>query len=434
LITTSNVSKLFNSNKSIGKRYFARVSVPKVPMQNGVPMDPWLFEKPPTPFKIDKSIRLHFNPSKQISPFGLLDKEQLVNINEADIGRFVVFEKEDIEKYFPEGTVGDYHKRDDILIHKGKRTGFLLREETIKIMERLNAARENKFAGPDDKYSLIYGLNGSGKSGVLNPIIPFARMQGWIVIVIRSGFELVSGYRIYESERVPGMYDNPGGAVPTIRGLLHCHKEQLSKLPLKGNFEINGFQRGENPTLATLLEFGLKKDRASCDVLFHFKNEISQVTEYPILVVADTVSAFAAPKADFYDPTYEHKFDVRFLHPNSLTLVQIWKDFAKHGIKNGHYVAATGHQNRDQRFFETKYTNFIEREKAAGIKGIFELPVLRKGEFDSWMSYLDHFKYFKREVPGGERDYVYHMCGGIGSDILKYSRVIVPYVEGIVEQ
>jgi hypothetical protein len=48
------------------------------------------------------------------------------------------------------------------------------------------------------------------------------------------------------------MYDNPGGgkiiyyqniyflAVPTIRGLLHCHKEQLSKLPLKGNFEING--------------------------------------------------------------------------------------------------------------------------------------------------------------------------------------------------
>jgi len=126
--------------------------------------------------------------------------------------------------------------------------------------------------------------------------------------------------------------------------------------------------------------------------------------------------AFFAPKSGFYDPRELKKFYTPYLPPRLLSLVQIFSKFWN--MKNGYFVAATSDISKPKHLFRKS------RWASKNQVNIVEVPALRKDEFDSFMGYCDRFGHFKRDVPGGERELVYYMCGGRIKDIMKYSGVM----------
>lgn len=54
------------------------------------------------------------------------------------IGKVLVLKKEDIEKYFPEGLLGEFKKKDHQLIHKGEKVGFLIRQESVNTISAIH--------------------------------------------------------------------------------------------------------------------------------------------------------------------------------------------------------------------------------------------------------------------------------------------------------
>ncbi|KAF4658458.1 hypothetical protein FOL46_006949 [Perkinsus olseni] len=99
----------------------------------------------------------------------------------SDVGRFLRLPRDELMELLPEGMGGEL-PRDIMLIKSRQRDlGIMLRKVTLEIMRQLQCLRDK----PSFQHArgwLLDGKKGSGKSGVLNFIVCWARLNGWLVV------------------------------------------------------------------------------------------------------------------------------------------------------------------------------------------------------------------------------------------------------------
>jgi len=279
---------------NIQKRTFAK-EIKTIAFEGNKYDDPWDTSAKPTyrgktPFPT--STFLPYLPSLPISNFAPLENEKRLRIDSDAIGKVVILDKAEIGKFFPEGLLGEFKKKDSDLVHKGQRVGFLIRQEAVTTINSMH----NHFWTQSNHRTLLHGVDGSGKSGVLSSIIYWARSHGYLVLVVRNGRDITHGSMIEQSVREPELYDTVEPAYNIITGFNQCHKNQLSQIKLKTQFTLPGFKRHDQSTVGDLVQFGVKHKQMSCDVLFYLKGELELTTEFPVLVAVDDISSFFCTK------------------------------------------------------------------------------------------------------------------------------------------
>ncbi|KAF4687733.1 hypothetical protein FOZ60_003562 [Perkinsus olseni] len=99
----------------------------------------------------------------------------------SDVGRFMRLPRDELMELLPEGMGGEL-PRDIMLIKSRQRDlGIMLRKVTLEIMRQLQCLRDK----PSFQHArgwLLDGKKGSGKSGVLNYVVCWARLNGWLVV------------------------------------------------------------------------------------------------------------------------------------------------------------------------------------------------------------------------------------------------------------
>eukprot|EP01114_Cavostelium_apophysatum_P018137 TRINITY_DN5543_c0_g1_i1.p1 TRINITY_DN5543_c0_g1~~TRINITY_DN5543_c0_g1_i1.p1 ORF type:complete len:518 (-),score=113.22 TRINITY_DN5543_c0_g1_i1:283-1836(-) len=347
---------------------------------------------------------------------------QDLKLEQPSIGRFEAFTSADIAKYFPEGFAGRYAEQSlrikKTKAEKAEAVDLLVRQEFLKLVQEVQSNADSNFT----KYShkILHGQPGVGKSGVLNHLVYWARKNNYIVVFAKDLGQFIDGQGIQESFLFPNVYGQQDRAVALCKALLDAHADKFSKIPLRTSFTIKGFKRTPTSTVADLLNWGANPPKheghvvpISSDVIFQFRQELNEITEYPVLIVADGINKLYWRGSRFYDPDIQSAINPRQLLEEDLVLASCFKDFQKHGLKRGMYVGALTSEVPDTRFramFFENSTNFYPVRVAP----------LRKKELYNIIDYFEDNKYISSKVPTGTRDYLDTFFGGRGHEVFKY--------------
>jgi len=149
---------------------------------------------------------------------------------------------------------------------------------------------------------LLTGGSGSGKSVVLGQLIHWARTQGWLALVVPSGWRFANwSPMIVPSQHIPDMFEDPFESTDVLQSFVNGHSRALlESIPIREKVASERWNNAQN--LAQLLDAALDDDRFEerSTALFDIIQELSTCVEAPCLVAVDEIETFFAPYIDHY--------------------------------------------------------------------------------------------------------------------------------------
>eukprot|EP01111_Echinosteliopsis_oligospora_P007477 TRINITY_DN2259_c0_g1_i1.p1 TRINITY_DN2259_c0_g1~~TRINITY_DN2259_c0_g1_i1.p1 ORF type:complete len:469 (+),score=108.40 TRINITY_DN2259_c0_g1_i1:34-1440(+) len=269
---------------------------------------------------------------------------------DARSSKLLYYSDADIEKYFPEGLAGRLTRNEFTEFPK---KAILVRPVVEDVVAWCDEWRRKQFIGrqkDEDYYVLLDGPRGVGKSTALNPIVHWARLEGWLVVFIPDGPKWISTGHLGKCRANPKWFSQPELGVDWTKKLLQVHEDKLTNIPLRTTFIIDDFdpqgpkfivKQGDGKTIVDLLKFGLQYPELCGDCIWHFKRELAVVTEYPVLVVVDGINALMHG-TNYGDPVDPYIFSPN-LPAERLTLSRAFNNLRHHGLANGLVVATVSY-------------------------------------------------------------------------------------------
>eukprot|EP01088_Endostelium_zonatum_P010600 TRINITY_DN240_c1_g1_i1.p1 TRINITY_DN240_c1_g1~~TRINITY_DN240_c1_g1_i1.p1 ORF type:complete len:658 (-),score=136.52 TRINITY_DN240_c1_g1_i1:36-2009(-) len=325
------------------------------------------------------------------------DDEDEDDMEEPSIGVYenLLFDKEVIDRYLPEGTSGytlddptkpeiDYQRPDRVGKNVRSTEIFLFRKPAYEAISRIQKRLEEGFSG-DNEAIMLVGERGSGKSITMNQIVLWARRNGWLVLWVPNG-EAWTGRdkdpeidnRIKRGVHKYHLFEQPHVAQRWARNLIKAHKTQWKNCRIKGTYEENidfvfkpAHHDKTKPTLeqvikgspqvpATLydlLDFAANNTYHACEAIQLFRRELNMVTEYPILIAIDGYNRLHDGSPMFFDPDIEGFWPAK-LHAQRLVLSHIFGDPKDHGLINGTMVCSMTNSGTGFEVDEEYFTDF----------------------------------------------------------------------------
>jgi type II secretory pathway pseudopilin PulG len=331
--------------------------------------------------------------------------------SEDTVGCYLVFSDKDIKKYFPEGL----SKRLLTEEFKGtKMNAVLLRPQTLKIIKDLKVSQERHFVKEDTPPSnILYGYRGCGKSTILDQVVFWARRSGWLVVYIKA-HELFNtpGY-LEKSKLIPNKWDAPVTSVMFLNHIFDAHADKLKQIRLKNEIRLPKFK---GTTLFDLVEYGAALEQYAADACVYFRNELSRVIEFPVLIAIDDYNVMWNRSLVFDNPE-SRRYIPEPLMTSDLTLASLFFNaHSDHKLANGTFVGATTE-------------NFVTRNmhiallNQPGKEWLFVPPYTRE-EFETVMNHYKHTSWVLTDFPQSMRDYLYQLSAGFPRDLWKYTRTM----------
>jgi len=259
----------------------------------------------------DKNVRSQpgsqLKAQKNVAPLLSLSKHysasSLDSISKADVGKYV---KLPSLKLLPEGLCGNTADEFDLT----NENSVQIREQTVNLLSKLRAFAKGDGKTTLDPFMLVEGVRGCGKSTLLNTAALYARENGWIVMFAKNPRDWISekhalefgtntALAVFPSEVSKGKFGQPNLAVQLLKEIQSAHGDVLQKLPQKREYLHQLYQRKEgeklHKSLGTIIERGIRFPVHASNCLYDLRMELSLVTEYPVLIVADQFNSIYWP-------------------------------------------------------------------------------------------------------------------------------------------
>ncbi|KAF1323611.1 Atp-dependent dna helicase snf21, partial [Globisporangium splendens] len=273
--------------------------------------------------------------------------------------KFFAFMKETQEKLLPEGHMENTF---DLVGHRH----VMLRDNTLKIISLMKDWENSK---KDASAFVIDGERGTGKSFALQQIVQFARESNWVVLYVPNARSwCVEAPYVMKSPIDENKFDIDVYGVELLEKFLHCHGEQLSSIPLRGNYGDRYYPASfkskpkstseydaSTLTLRDLVENGIKDEELACTAVVDLRAELAKVTEFPVLIAIDEYNTW-------FEKTV-FGFEGKEVFPSDITVIDALKDVDAEGhladrkLTNGLFIAATT-ENYPSRFDFKKQVNY----------------------------------------------------------------------------
>eukprot|EP01112_Ceratiomyxa_fruticulosa_P011535 TRINITY_DN3130_c0_g1_i1.p1 TRINITY_DN3130_c0_g1~~TRINITY_DN3130_c0_g1_i1.p1 ORF type:complete len:462 (+),score=76.37 TRINITY_DN3130_c0_g1_i1:211-1596(+) len=321
----------------------------------------------------------------------------------------------DLDTYFPEGPAGGLAKNEwaNFVLK-----GCVVREHSHQVVEWMQDARKTLFANRDkdsDYYTILHGDEGVGKSCLLNPIVHWARQQGWIVVFIPDGAKWTTTGFLIQSKRFRDSFEQPLMAWEFCLWQISAHGRQYEKIPLRTNPVIEGFDL-KGKTILDLLKIGTRTYRRSTEVIYHLKRELCTVTEHPVAFIIDGVNLLNSPETIYQDPLDDRLF-CRNLPASRLVLSKIFSNYKNHGLANGVYVGTTSMSCRKE---NEPFALELQKDE----KHVVNIPRMNRFDYHKMTQYYYEAGYSDEPIPTEAADYFWLMTAGRGSRLFKIASLM----------
>eukprot|EP00026_Physarum_polycephalum_P006890 Phypoly_transcript_06943.p1 GENE.Phypoly_transcript_06943~~Phypoly_transcript_06943.p1 ORF type:complete len:542 (+),score=90.09 Phypoly_transcript_06943:63-1688(+) len=360
-------------------------------------------------------------------------------IHEERPSKILYYTDEELSRYLPEGVAG---KLKEFSRPGFVKKGVLVRPVAEDVIAWLEEWRQRKFVGrrrDRDFYTLLNGPAGAGKSCLLNPIVHWARMAGWLVVFVPDGKDW-AGYpkkgqgvtkKLSYSKINEAWFGQPYIATKWITSLLQAHGDKLGTITLRTTFTVHDvdpdkskFYSSPEKTLKDLLEYGLTQPDQASDCVYYFRQELCCVTEFPVLIVVDAVNSLRNPS--FYgDPIDPYVFAPN-LDGSRLVLARAFQDFRNHGLINGMYVGTVCH-SASRRSLSVKVPDpdmKRQKYKLDSRLALTHVPPLSRAEAHQLAAVYRENRVLTDEVPSQTVDYMWIMSEGNGDEFWKQAEFI----------
>lgn len=333
--------------------------------------------------------------------------------------KFFELSKDLQKKLFPEGI----NRRTESMFEFVGHRHTMLRKKTFEILE---AMRNETYKQRHFPAFVIDGARGTGKSIALQQIVQFARESGWIVLYVpRARAWCQEGPYVMRSPYISGKFDIDEMGVDLLQKFVHCHKEQLSQIKLRGDYGDRYYPsslaaKPKDPstvdrsslTLLDLVESGIRDEELACTAVVDLRNELAQVTEFPVLIAVDEFNTL-------YQETV-FGYEGKAVWPEDISVVDALRDFDEKGLKperrlkNGLFIAATT-ENFPSRHQFKKQVNYKSFKKTMGLYS--------SEEFDAALDYYNHIQFFHDKPDESQKAYLRQMTKSLPLHV--YNRVSI---------
>jgi hypothetical protein len=254
----------------------------------------------------------------------------------------------ELARLLPEGTSGELKKEMELTMQHKDCAQFLVREPFLRALGALEAVERG--SPPAESALMLSGLRGTGKSYTLTLLVMRARAAGWLTLFEPSAREWVTEKGAFlrgtgtaapyvESKVRPGMMNQPVGSQAILRFFEGLHGEQVKKLPRRREYKHKAYD-GEDKSLYSIVNRGLKSALYAGDALLDLRLELSLVEEVPVLVACDEVNALYWPGV-FYEKG-RALAPSQFLHAEAFRALDAQGALREgHKLKRGLVVGAT---------------------------------------------------------------------------------------------
>ena len=246
---------------------------------------------------------------------------------------------------------------------------------------------------------VLVGQRGIGKSGLLNYVVHYARLNQWLTVVVPDGFTIAHRGKVMSPSRLRlGSFDQNDMALDLLRAVLRSNGSRLQQVPQRGRYasyrylpsaldavvskEREALHARESTEVATLkakldaegkpwdpslfkskyedetevgrdragftlhdmVAWGMRHPSAATDTVVALLEELRSVTEFPVLVAVDGANHL-----------YEqgpHAWAGESVPPQSLSLQRALHclgpegfNAATHSMRRGLWLCAVSHQH-----------------------------------------------------------------------------------------
>lgn len=190
---------------------------------------------------------------------------------------------------------------------------------------------------------------------------------------------------------------------------MDVHHDKLKNIPLRTKFRLKNFE-GKN--LYDLVEYGSALHELSCEVVYHLRNEVQRVLEYPVLIAVDDYNSLYNYNQTFREPETE-RFKPRKLLNRNLTLTRAFIDLHKeNNMANGVFIGALSG--------EITYRHFGPLQDSEHCEW-YNIPPYSLEETLKVMEHYKRTQFIMNELNLGTTEVIHQLCSGRGKDIFKYA-------------
>ncbi|KAG2769297.1 hypothetical protein JG687_00014962 [Phytophthora cactorum] len=326
--------------------------------------------------------------------------------------KFFAFAKEQQDQLFPEGVGRRIDDTFDLVGHRH----IMLRDTTLQI---ISAMKDWETAKNDSIGAyLIDGERGTGKSFALYQIVQYARESNWVVLYIPNPRSWTNeAPYVMQSPYQQGKFDIDVYGVDLLQKFLQCHGEQLKSIPLRGKYADRYYptdkyeSKPKNAadykdaalTLRDVVVGGVRDEELACQAVCDLKEELAQITEFPVLIAIDDYNTWFQSTVFGYEGT-----DVE---ADDISVIAALKDIGAKGydesrkLKNGLFVAAVTEnfptkvhfkQQVDYRKIRATMRTYTPEELATVVSYYNQVSFLHDKPTDSQLAY---FRLMTKSLP-----------------------------------
>ncbi|EFY92836.1 hypothetical protein J3459_012563 [Metarhizium acridum] len=218
-----------------------------------------------------------------------------------------------------------------------RRPHFLVREETVQLMSKMEESVEKK----DALKCVLTGSKLSGKSLALLQSMSYALMNDWVVVHIPEGQDLTNGNTEYSpiEGTEPMQFAQPVYTLKLLQNIYKANKAVLEKIGLQKDWSrLTHLKQGA--TVADLV-LSAKESENAWPTLEALWTELTLPGRPPVLFALDGL-AHINKMSDYRDPSFNQ------VHAHELSLVRLFVDALSGKTKlpnGGAIIAATSDNN-----------------------------------------------------------------------------------------
>ncbi|PPQ89420.1 hypothetical protein CVT25_002186 [Psilocybe cyanescens] len=169
------------------------------------------------------------------------------------------------------------------------------------------------------------GRAGCGKSFVMLQAVESCVQEGWVVIYIPRGINLVNSTTSYTYNIRTQTYLQPAFSFQTLQRMLSVNRDALAAIPLSEDLVLERQTVRAGTPLSTVIEVGIaERDRTvaqSPAILEGVMKSLEVQTKYPVLLAVDDFQALYG-KTAYRDPHFQH------IQPYHLSLPRMIMEYA----------------------------------------------------------------------------------------------------------
>lgn len=284
--------------------------------------------------------------SKLKSESNLLIEKAMKQADANDKFGFFELSEETAKKLFPEGLS---KKIEEVFDYSGDRR-LMLRETTSEIISSLKDWTNSSESRPSA--FVIDGDIGNGKSVALTQIVQYARENDWICLYVpRARAWCYEAPYVIKSAYDSSKFDVDVFGIKLLKEFAQCHSHQLSQIKIKGSYSSRYYPRSfetkpdaskyseSDLTLLDIVENGIKDEELACQAVVDLRSELSQVTEFPVLIAIDEINTWFGKTVFGYEG--------KDVFPSDISVINALNDLGPEGLKsekklkNGLFIGAT---------------------------------------------------------------------------------------------